>query len=125
MYKRLMLVLLVGIVVALPLSSANASEIIFSPSEMIQWDPDKAYNGYNAVIKSGVGYLLDMEGYIVNTWQPVDTGLGGYLFAMENGRWRVAPGTSGREIQSGDWSCGTQARSQDQALWASRKGLLR
>ena len=65
MYKRLILVLLVGIVVALPLSSANASEIIQSPSEMIQWDPDRAYNGYNAVIKAGVGYLLDMEGYIV------------------------------------------------------------
>ena len=42
MYKRLILVLLVGIVVALPLSSANAAEAFKTTTELIQWDPDQA-----------------------------------------------------------------------------------
>jgi len=91
MYKRLILVLLVGIVVVMPLSSATASEIIKSQSEMIQWDPDRAYNGYNAFTKANKAYLVDMEGYIVNSWEPAtDAGLSRYIHALENGRWRVS-----------------------------------
>jgi len=78
-------------VVAFPLSSANASEIIKSRTEMIQWDPDRAYNGYNAFVTSNNGYLVDMEGYIVNVWEPAtDTGLSRYVHALENGRWRFS-----------------------------------
>ena len=88
MYKRLILILLVGIVVALPLSSANASEVFQTTTEMIQWDPDMAYNGYSLFTPFGNdNTLVDMEGYVINTWPKGDT-IPFYGYLMENGNLR-------------------------------------
>ena len=72
MYKRLIFVLLIGIVVVMPLSSANASEVFLSRSEMIQWDPDRAFNGYQLFTVASKVWLVDMEGYLINSWSSPD-----------------------------------------------------
>jgi hypothetical protein len=108
MYKRLILVLLVVIAVALPLNSAIASDVYRTQTEMIQWDPDRAYNGYNAIYTDGIAYLIDMEGQIVNTWNGVDTTIDWSYYALENGRWRfnVKPSYAPMGVLSGSGARG-------------------
>ncbi len=38
------------------------------PTETRYWDSDKACNGYTLFAGKGKTYLIDMEGYVVNTW---------------------------------------------------------
>ena len=92
--KKYIIIALVTATMLLPTGSVFSTEVWRSPTEMLKWDPDKAQNGYNAFIKNGIGYLLDMEGRVVNTWMPAENGLSGYLFAMENGNWRAQSSTS-------------------------------
>ena len=56
-----------------PVSSYEASR---GPTEVVHWDPDKAYNGYTIVNPSRVDgvYLIDMSGEVVKHW-PELTGL--------------------------------------------------
>jgi hypothetical protein len=84
-------ILLVICLFALPLSSSLATDVFRSKTEMIQWESDKAYNGYNTIITGGTAYLVDMEGQVINAWEGEDTGPGGYFYLMENGRWRTNP----------------------------------
>jgi len=118
MYKRFMFVFLVGIAVVLPLSSAFATESFIQPTEMLQWDPDKAYNGYTAfTMGSGDRYLIDMEGRVVKSVPPIGNNLGsGYWHILENGNIRscinaggVTPrdgygGGPGAGIEELDWN---------------------
>ena len=56
-----------------PASSYEASR---GPTEVVYWDPDKAYGGYTVVSPSRVDgvYLIDMSGEVVKYW-PELTGL--------------------------------------------------
>lgn len=92
--KHFIIMMVVAAMMLLPLNSAFA--IYNMPTEMLKWDPDKAQNGYNAFITGGKAWLVDMEGQVVNSWEGVDVEPGGFLHAMENGRWRVAPSPSYR-----------------------------
>jgi len=38
------------------------------PTETRYWDKDRAYNGYTLFAGKGKTYLIDMEGYVLNTW---------------------------------------------------------
>jgi hypothetical protein len=89
MKKQMIITMVVAAMLLLPFSSAFA--IYNKPTEMLAWDPDRAQNGYNAFITGGKAWLVDMEGRVVNSWEGVDADPGGYLFALENGNWRVAP----------------------------------
>lgn len=94
MKKQMFITLVVAAMLLLPLSSAMA--IYNMPTEMLKWDPDKAQNGYNLFNTAGKAWLLDMEGQIVNEWDPAtDMVFGMYSFLMENGRLRTAGNPSG------------------------------
>ena len=89
MKKRLFIIMAVAVLLALPLSSAFA--VFNFSTETTQWDPDRAYNGYTAYTDGNAGWLIDMEGRVVNKWEGVDAAPNGYMFLLENGRWRTAP----------------------------------
>ena len=72
----LALVLLVGVAIVLPLTSAYAVESFAIETELRQYNPAKSYGGY--FLPSGFGamfgpapttYLMDMQGYIVHSWK--------------------------------------------------------
>jgi hypothetical protein len=44
------------------------SEGYVGPTETLYWDASKTYNGYTLFAAKGKSYLIDMEGYIINTW---------------------------------------------------------
>jgi hypothetical protein len=69
-YKRLLLVLLVGIVVVLPLTTVLASDVFKTTTEMIMWDQNNAYNGYTVFSPwNNYTYMIDMEGNLINQWE--------------------------------------------------------
>ena len=95
-------ILVSAAVVMIPLSSAFA--VFNYPTGTTFWDPDRAYNGYTAYCDGDKGWLIDMEGRVVNSWSGVDAAPNGYMFLLENGRWRTAPTTSyapGGALQAG------------------------
>ena len=83
-------ILLVICLFALPLYSAFATESFIQPTEMLQWNPDKCYNGYTAfTLGDGTRYLIDMEGQVVKAFEPIGNNPGsGYWQMLENGNMR-------------------------------------
>ena len=90
MKTRITITLAVAVLLLLPLSSGFAYQAIFGQSEMLKWDPDRAYNGYSLFTSGGDSVLVDMEGYVVNRWENIDMAHGMYNFLMENGNLRTA-----------------------------------
>ncbi len=41
---------------------------LYEPTELRYWNRERAYNGYTLFGAGGTTYLIDMEGYVVNTW---------------------------------------------------------
>ncbi|TWU39783.1 SMP-30/gluconolactonase/LRE family protein [Novipirellula artificiosorum] len=60
------------IAICLTTGAALAHEALQGPTETIQWDQDRAYNGYTLFSARGKSYLIDMEGQVINTW-PIGT----------------------------------------------------
>ena len=60
------------IVICLAATIATAHEALQGPTETIQWDKERAYNGYTLFSARGTSYLIDMEGQVINTW-PIGT----------------------------------------------------
>jgi hypothetical protein len=88
MKKHMLITMVVAMLVLLPLSSAFSSEVFKTSTEMIQWDPDRAYNGYTLFNGFGAPQLLiDMEGKVVNRWENGDLNAF-YSYLMENGNLR-------------------------------------
>jgi len=96
MKKHLMIALVVAAMLSLPLSSAFAYEAAFGLTETTRWDADRAWNGYNLFTHEGSSWLVDMEGRVINRWDPVDMDHGMYAFLMENGNLRTAGAPSYR-----------------------------
>ena len=48
------------------------NEGLIGSTEVRYWDVTNAYNGYTLFAGRGTTYLIDMEGYVVNTW-PIGT----------------------------------------------------
>jgi hypothetical protein len=73
MKKKILFIVALAILLALPLGSAYAVESFVQPSGVIQYNPDKSYGGYQLFSGTGAGntisYLIDMQGYVVNQWQ--------------------------------------------------------
>jgi len=120
MKKVILLTVAVAMFIALPLSSVFSADVFLTKTELIQWDPDKAYNGYNLFNVNGrATYLIDMEGRIVNFWPGVDVRPGMYSYLMENGNLRVECSPSyvpGRPLQAG----GSQGRIEEYD-WAGNR----
>jgi len=58
-------VLLVSI---LPAGADSQYERISGPTETLYWDKTSCQNGYTLFAASGKTYLIDMEGYVVHSW---------------------------------------------------------
>ena len=86
MKKVILLTVAVAMFIALPLSSVFAYEAFQGPTEVLQYNPDKAYNGYTlfCTLGSTTHYLIDMKGNVVHTWE-CETGPGLYGYLMEDG----------------------------------------
>lgn len=74
MKKKLpFLVLMVFILgIFITLYAEETYEGLIGPTETRFWDEANAYNGYTLFQAKGQTYLVDMEGYLINTW-PVGT----------------------------------------------------
>jgi hypothetical protein len=86
MKKHMLITMAVAVMLLLPMSSALA--IYNLPTEMLTWDPDRAYNGYTLFTAAEKTYLIDMEGKVVNSWEGVDMAPDHVAYLMENGRLR-------------------------------------
>ena len=89
MKKVILLIVAVAMLVALPLSSVLAYEAFIGPTEVVQYDADKAYNGYTLFspfnqLDPWYTYLIDMEGNRIHTWQR-PYGMGLHARLLENG----------------------------------------
>jgi hypothetical protein len=62
-------VMVVGVAIVLPLSSAHAVSTFAVETELRQYSPDKSYGGYFMNAGGGTTYLMDMYGYIVHQWK--------------------------------------------------------
>jgi len=84
--KKALITVAAGIFLAMTVGSVYAVEVFQAPTELIQWDRTKTYDGYTLFnpFTTTTQYLIDMEGNVVHTWQCETTpGLYGYL--MEDG----------------------------------------
>jgi hypothetical protein len=88
--KKISVALFVCIFLAVTVSSALAVESFYGPTELIQYDASKAYNGYTLFTpfrqKAGEfwTYLIDMEGFVVHSFvHPNNPGL--HAMLLENG----------------------------------------
>ena len=69
MLKKISIILVVGIFFIMGISSVYAYQALQGPTGVIQYDPSKAYYGYTLFGPPGeLTYLIDMNGYVVNTW---------------------------------------------------------
>jgi hypothetical protein len=90
--KKALIIVAVGMFLAMAASSAFAYEAFQGPTELHQYDPLKAYNGYTLFSPflfgnaSGVWttYLIDMEGNLVHSWD-FPTGPGLYAYFTQQG----------------------------------------
>jgi hypothetical protein len=109
--KLLILALLVGIVVALPLTTALASDVMKTTTELIMWNPDKAYNGYTVFSPwNNFTYMIDMEGRLINQWEAFCQVF--YAYLVEDGhlhRGLVTPTAPGGILRAG----GAQGQIQE------------
>ena len=106
MKKAITIAMAVALMLTVPLGAAFAADVFMTKTELIQYNPDKAFDGYNLFMNDGTNWLMDMEGRIVHRWDPVDADeapFGMYGFLMENGNLRqhVSPTYAPAGILSG------------------------
>lgn len=86
MSRKLMVLLIVLVFVLAAFVSPQAHEAIRGVTGLLKYDAGKAYQGYTLIppVESTTTYLIDMEGYIVHTWQSQYTP-GQHALLLENG----------------------------------------
>ena len=70
MFRFKLIFLLSAFILAVTMTPVQAYEAFQGPSEVIQYDPDKAFNGYTlfSPFRGKNTYLIDMEGNVVHMW---------------------------------------------------------
>lgn len=104
MLKKTSILLAAGIFLITAIGSIYAYQALQGPTGVIQYNPSKAYNGYTLFAPSGeLIYLIDMNGYVVNTWPRNG---GGSVQIYENGNILQAAGSRGEQgkYQILDWN---------------------
>jgi hypothetical protein len=113
MSKKLIVLWAVLIIVLTVIVSSQAYESIRGVTGLVKYDASKAFQGYTLIapMSSKTTYLVDMEGYIVHTWQSEYTP-GAHALFLENGnllrggalgKSPVAFGGAGGIVQEIDW----------------------
>jgi hypothetical protein len=86
MFKKTYALLIVGMLLLLPMA---AQATFIKPTETLQWDKTRTYNGYTAYTAvNGINYLIDMEGRVVKEWGKDTWNNSGYFYFLENGNIR-------------------------------------
>jgi hypothetical protein len=107
--KKISVVLFVFIFIAAAVSSVYAYEAHYGPTELIQYDSSKAYNGYTLFtpFRQPPGepvwtYLIDMEGFVVHSFSsPHAPGLHAMLEETGNFLRGARPAGSGGQDEDG------------------------
>jgi len=121
MKKKMLITMAVAIFLAMPLGSVFAVEVFTTPTEVLQYDATKAYDGYTLFcpLSGTTQYLIDMKGNVVHTWECETTpGLYGYL--MEDGvllRGSSDRAAAGAADTSGLLSSGGSASGLQEIAW--------
>ena len=68
--KKAFIAIALGIFLVMTVGSVYALEVFQCPTELIQYDSDKAYPGYVLFnpFQTHTQYLIDMQGNVVHTW---------------------------------------------------------
>ena len=107
--------ILLTILLVVTIASVQAYEALLGPSELIQYDPDKAFNGYTlfSPFRGKNTYLIDMEGNVVHMWAYPEWAINGaeavekHARLLEDGtlvRGHKPPGGGGAKYQIYDWN---------------------
>ena len=74
LFAALAFVMMVGVAIVLPLSSAHAVSTFVAETETKIYKPEKSYGGYFMPTNNAAGathYLMDMTGHVVHKWAAV------------------------------------------------------
>jgi hypothetical protein len=88
--KKTLIMVAIGIFLAMTLNSAYALERFVTPTELVQYNPTKAYNGYTIFTAFNMPgppyhtYMIDMEGNVVQSWEHDIDCFYGYLLPNGN-----------------------------------------
>ena len=104
------MIIAIVICISMSLTSVSAFQATQGPTEVIQYNPFKAYNGYTLFrgqggleIKHGTAWLIDMEGQVVHSWPDVVTNPqlwpNGHLTHATTGYWRGEEDPDGSLLQ--------------------------
>jgi hypothetical protein len=118
MRKSIFILVSIGMFLAMSWGPVCGYEAFQGPTEVLQYDETKAYNGYTLFcpFASTTQYLIDMKGNLVHTWECETTpGLYGYLMedgVLLRGASRAAAGqadtTSNKLLSGGGSASGVQ-----------------
>ena len=70
--KRLCTILALCLCWTMMTDVSHGYEALRGPTELLQWDETRAYNGYTLFASAGQTFLIDMAGNLVNHW-PIGT----------------------------------------------------
>jgi len=113
-------------------STAGAYEVLGGPTQLIQYDASKAYEGYTILTPMGgqKTYLIDMLGNVVHAWEHKTKPPGLHFILLENGHILGNTGTDtpqgpghptapgeGEGQNTGKWNLGGSARGLIEMDW--------
>ncbi|MEI7673089.1 MAG: aryl-sulfate sulfotransferase [Deltaproteobacteria bacterium] len=103
LFAALAFVIMVGVAIVLPFSTAYAVETFIIETETRQYNPEKSFGGYFLTSDDSTAnqtvYLMDMMGYVIRQW----SGVRGTPKLLENGNL---------------WSCGQVQDWDGNILWS-------
>lgn len=112
LFAALAFVMMVGVAIVLPLSSAHATSTFVAETETKIYIPEKSYGGYFMPVNNGAGadhYLMDMLGNVVHKWTGKPAGTVSSL---------AAPGIKPMISEDGNlWSGGMIQDWNGNVLW--------
>jgi len=94
--------MVLALFLAMSMTVANATESFIQPTETLQWNKDKCYNGYTAfTLGNGDMYLIDMQGQVVKSFVDANNPGSGYWQILENGNIRACINAGGATPRTG------------------------
>ena len=83
--KKWMMLYTILIFTCLLFGNVQAYEIMSGPTQLIQYNASKAYEGYTLFSVGSKTYMIDMFGYIVHEWDHGDKPVGKHVVLLEDG----------------------------------------
>jgi hypothetical protein len=115
---------------SLSLDGTQAYEVLNGPSQLIQYNASKAYEGYTLFSSEGTKttYLIDMLGNVVHTWDHVNDPPGLHFVLLENGHILGNTSSRNRNVTPGGYGDeaggSTEADNRGMNFGGMVKGLV-